>query len=104
VAAESEALEARLSPLLPRDWPLERLERTLRATLRAAAYELSHLIDVPARVVIAEYVDVADALCGERAPAMVNAVLDRLARELRPSEFATADEPGQSGAAAGSGA
>lgn len=87
VTLEAEGLDARVAPLLPADWPLSRLERTLLATLRAAAFELVHLLDVPARVVIVEYVDVADALCGERAPALVNAVLDRLARILRPSEF-----------------
>ena len=39
--------------------------------------------DVPARVVISEYVDVAKAFFEDDAPGMVNAVLDALARELR---------------------
>ena len=51
--------------------------------------------DVPARVVISEYVDLADAFYGERETGLVNGVLDRLARELRPLELGTKHEPGK---------
>ena len=56
--------------------------------LRAGAYELERRHDVPARVVVAEYVDVANAFVDARETGMVNAVLDQLARELRADEFA----------------
>lgn len=72
-------------------WPLVRIDVTLRAILRAGAYELTERKDVPARVVIAEYVDVAKAFFDDEVPAMVNAVLDALARHLRPQEFTAAD-------------
>ncbi|MGA7955545.1 MAG: transcription antitermination factor NusB, partial [Xanthobacteraceae bacterium] len=60
----------------------------LRAVLRAGAYELACRADVPARVVTAEYVDVAGAFVDKEETGMVNAVLDQLAHELRAAEFA----------------
>ena len=55
--------------------------------LRAGAFELSTRRDVPARVVVAEYVDVANAFVDRDETGMVNAVLDQLARQLRGGEF-----------------
>jgi N utilization substance protein B len=62
----------------------------LRAVLRAGAFELSSRSDVPARVVVAEYVDVANAFLDKNETGMVNAVLDQLARQLRAAEFGRA--------------
>jgi len=68
------------------EWPLERLEAVLRAILRAGTYELTARIDVPAPVVISEYLDIAHAFFAGKEPGLVNGVLDRLARSLRPEE------------------
>ncbi|MEO8668695.1 MAG: transcription antitermination factor NusB [Bauldia sp.] len=75
------------------DWPLARIDATLRAILRCGAYELASRTDVPARVVISEYVDVAKAFFDGEAAGMVNGVLDGLARTLRSDEFAVAGRP-----------
>jgi N utilization substance protein B len=56
--------------------------------MRAGAYELEHRKDVPARVVVTEYVDVANAFVDREETGMVNAVLDQLARRFRADEFA----------------
>lgn len=72
-------------------WRLERLERVVRAILRAGAYELLARLQVPARVVINEYVDVAHAFFGGGEPGFVNGVLDRLARDLRRPEIEGGD-------------
>lgn len=61
-------------------WPMPRIDATLRAILRAATFELLRRKDIPARVVITEYVDVAKAFYEDDAPKMVNAVLDGVAR------------------------
>ena len=55
--------------------------------LRAGAYELGHRNDVPARVIVSEYVDVANAFVDKDETGMVNAVLDQLARNFRKDEF-----------------
>jgi transcription antitermination protein NusB len=83
--------QRKLDPLIDRalegGWPLKRVEALLRAVLRAGAFELDQRRDVPARVVISEYVDVANAFLDGDETGMVNAVLDLLARQLRPAEF-----------------
>ena len=66
---------------LTRDWPIARIDATLRAILRAAVFELLRRRDIPARVVITEYVDIARAFYEDDAPGMVNAVLDAVARQ-----------------------
>ena len=60
----------------------------LRAVLRCGAFELLGRPDAPARVVIDEYVEVACAFYERGEPGLVNGVLDRLAHDLRPVEFA----------------
>jgi N utilization substance protein B len=77
------AIHTALSP----SWPLPRIDATIRAILRSGAYELKHRHDIPGRVVITEYVDIANAFFESDAAAMVNGVLDRLAHQLRPAEF-----------------
>lgn len=64
-----------------------RLEYVLQAILMAGAYELQALIDVPARSTINEYTEIAAAFFDDGERSLVNAVLDRLARELRPDDF-----------------
>src|SRR6185503_1839026 len=73
---------------LPPTWPLTRIDLTLRAILRCGVFELLSRRDVPARVAIAEYVDVAKAFFAADEPGLVNGVLDRVARDMRPGEVA----------------
>lgn len=90
VVREQRALDPLIDEALSKSWPLKRLETVLRAALRAGAYELNHRRDVPARVVVTEYADVAAAFVGRDETGMINAVLDQLARQLRPGEFGRA--------------
>jgi N utilization substance protein B len=76
-------IDTLISAALSSDWSLERLERIMRALLRAGAYELVARPDVPTKVVINEYVDVAHAFFGNKEPGFVNGVLDRLGRSAR---------------------
>jgi N utilization substance protein B len=87
VVREQRKLDPLIDAALARTWPLKRLETILRAVLRAGAYELDQRRDVPARVVVSEYVDVANAFVDREETGMVNAVLDQLARQLRGAEF-----------------
>ena len=84
--------QTRLDPLvddaLAKGWPLKRIDAIIRAVMRAGAWELEHRKDVPARVVVTEYVDVANAFVDREETGMVNAVLDQLARRFRADEFA----------------
>ena len=65
-----------------------RLEAVLRAVLRAGAYELLARLEIPARVVLSEYVDLAHAFFSGKEPGLVNGVLDRVGEsKLRPDEL-----------------
>ncbi|MGA2944741.1 MAG: transcription antitermination factor NusB [Xanthobacteraceae bacterium] len=88
VVREQSKLDPQIDNALTRGWPLKRIEAVLRAVLRAGAYELAHRPDVPARVVMSEYADVAGAFVDDKETGMVNAVLDQLARDMRAAEFA----------------
>lgn len=76
-----EAIAARLAS----GWTLERLDRPMRAILRAGAYELLARPDVPVGSVISEYVDVAHAFYDKRESGFVNGLLDAIAKEVRPA-------------------
>jgi N utilization substance protein B len=88
VLADQRAIDRALDETLSQGWPLKRIEALMRAILRAGLYELRAKPDVPARVAIKEYVDIAAAFFAREEAGMINAVLDALARQARPKEFA----------------
>jgi len=87
VLKEQRAIDPLIDRTLSEGWPLTRVEAVMRAVLRAGAYELKMRTDVPARVVITEYVALASAFFEREEAGMTNAVLDRLARQLRSGEL-----------------
>jgi N utilization substance protein B len=87
VVRDQKKLDPLIDEALSQGWPLKRIEAILRAVLRAGAYELEHRKDVPARVVVSEYVDVANAFVDREETGMVNAVLDQIGRQFRGDEF-----------------
>lgn len=88
VDENQEDIDSRISGALVEGWALGRLETVLRAIFRAGVAELLLRWDIPPRVTISEYVEISYGFFSGREPAMVNGVLDRLAREIRPDEFA----------------
>jgi N utilization substance protein B len=88
-ARSGEAVDGAVRSHLAGEWPMERLDPVLRALLRAAAAELREGSDPPARVVINEYLDIAHGFMNAEAARFANGVLDAMARELRPAEFAS---------------
>ena len=89
-AAEQRRLDPLIDQTLSNGWPLKRVEAIVRAVLRAGAYELDKRTDIPARVVVSEYVGVANAFVEREETGMVNALLDTLARRFRGGEFEAA--------------
>jgi transcription antitermination protein NusB len=87
VLRDQNKLDPLIDDALSKGWPLARIEAILRAVMRAGSYELEHRMDIPARVIISEYVDVAHAFVEGDETGMVNAVLDQIARQFRPDEF-----------------
>lgn len=87
---QQDRLDSLFAAALPPDWTLTRLDPVLRALIRCAGAELTLPGGPPARVVITEYLDIAHGFFTGEEPRMVNGLLDRLARDLRPGEFETA--------------
>jgi len=68
-------------------WPIARIDPTWRALFRAAGAELVEK-QTPPKVVISEFVSVAEAFSSDgKEPKFVNAVLDHMAREAQPEKF-----------------
>lgn len=80
-------IDPMLDAKLADGWRLNRLDSILRATLRSAAFELVERRDVPAKVVVNEYVNIAKDFFSGDEPKVVNAVLDKIARAQRAGEF-----------------
>lgn len=86
-------LDPLIEEMLAERWTLARVGYLLRAFLRAGAFELADCADVPARVVLSEYVELAHAFLARDEAGFVNAVLDRLAARLRPDHGSKPPEP-----------
>lgn len=80
VVAEREAIDAQIGAVAPQ-YPVVQLARIDRALLRSALGELLHCPTTPARVAIAEWVELARTYSGEPARRLLNGVLGRVARE-----------------------
>ncbi|MGB0749689.1 MAG: transcription antitermination factor NusB [Magnetospiraceae bacterium] len=90
VFARKDDLDQMISGALAEDWPLDRLETLLKCVMRAGAFELLDRTQIPPKVIITEYVEVARAFFDKGEAAMVNGVLDRLAHLLRDAEMSPA--------------
>ncbi len=87
VVARQDEIDRALASYLVKDWPFDRIDPTMRATMRAAAFELIARPLVPARVVVHEYMNVAAAFFEEgEETRFLGGLLNRMARELRPAE------------------
>ena len=87
VVREQALIDVTVDKQLDKDWPIHRVNAILRAVLRAGAFEIMFKENVPAKVAINEYVNVASAFFDKEEPALANAVLNALARAKRPQEF-----------------
>lgn len=81
--ARREDIDNFISANLAKGWTIARLDRPMRAILRAGAYELIARPDVPVATVITEYVDVAHAFYDKRETGFVNGLLDAVAKAAR---------------------
>jgi N utilization substance protein B len=83
VDARAEELDGLIAANLAKGWSLARLDKPMKAILRAGAYELAARPDVAAASVINEYLDVAKAFYDARETGFVNGLLDALSKQVR---------------------
>jgi N utilization substance protein B len=86
VDARRAELDALIAGRLAEGWSLARLDKPMKALLRAGAYELAARVDVPTASVISEYVDVAKAFYDARESGFVNGLLDAIAKQVRTDD------------------
>jgi transcription antitermination protein NusB len=87
VVREQRPVDRMVDGALADGWPLKRIEAVLRQILRCGAYELMFKPDIPPKPIINEYVTVTRAFYEGEEPGLANAVLDRIAREVRGGEL-----------------
>jgi transcription antitermination protein NusB len=85
VVAEQALIDASIKSRLAKGWRLERIDSIVRASVRAATFELLRRADVPIAVVLDEYVGIVNAFFDGPEGGFANALLDRLARETNAS-------------------
>lgn len=85
VALKQDAVDRLVEDSLRADWRLGRIDPTLRAILRAGAFELIACADIPAAVTIDEYVEVAHAFFDGDEPGFVNGALQTVAARAAPA-------------------
>lgn len=81
--ARAEEIDALIGRKLAQGWALDRLDKPMKAILRAGTYELLARADVPTGAAISEYVDVAHAFYERRESGFVNGLLDAIAKDVR---------------------
>jgi len=83
VVRDQSQIDPLIKASLQDDWALSRLDSTVRAILRAGTFEILERKDVPVPVIVTEYVEIARAFFEDDEPKLVNAVLDRIAKQVR---------------------
>ena len=88
VVSNLNELDALLEQYMPRT--IESVDPVERSIIRLAAYEFTNRPDVPYRVVLNEAVNITKEYCSEKSHTFVNAVLDKVAKEIRHVEVKAA--------------
>ena len=83
VIGDQKVIDAAITRRLAAGWRLERLDATVRAILRCAAFELLGMPNVPHEVVINEYLEISKSFFGGTEVGFVNGILDAVARDDR---------------------
>ncbi len=86
VVNDQRKLDPMINEVLPDDWPLSRLDAILRSILRAGSFELIERKDVPIAVIVTEYVEITKAFFDVDETKLVNAVLDKIGKDVRPDK------------------
>lgn len=83
VFANLEALDGIIARNLGEGWNIERLDHVMLALLRSAVFELTSMQNLPFKIIINEYLNVAKAFFTDKETGFVNGILDKIAHEVR---------------------
>ena len=80
-------LDHDIAGFLKDDWDLNKLPDVMLYILRLGAFELKYTLDVPVKVVLGEYVDIAASFYENKKVTFVNATLENIAKNHRADEL-----------------
>lgn len=83
IVASQQEIDSAIHDRLNADWPMARINTTLRAVFRASAYEMLKRSDIPPKVIINEYVEMSKAFFDAKETNMINGVLDSIGKDIR---------------------
>lgn len=84
---DSENIDKIIDSYLKQPWSLRKLDDISLNILRFGTFELKYVKDIPAKVIIDEYVDIGASFFDDKKVTFINAILDKIAREFRKTEF-----------------
>jgi len=87
LALNLQKIDEDITEFLQEGWTIARLEDMTRQLLRLGTFELKFMLDVPLKVAIDEYVDIAACFSEGKKVTFVNATLENLAKKFRAEEF-----------------
>ena len=87
VALDLKQIDEEISQFLKGSWSLEKLDGVALQILRFGAFELKFLSEIPAKVIIGEYVDISASFFDKKKTSFFNATLQNLAQKFRANEF-----------------
>jgi N utilization substance protein B len=83
VFSNKDIIDSSLSSFLESDWSIERMDPTITNILRCAYIEFKNYSNIPSKVVINEYTNIASSFFNEPEVNFVNGVLDKVSHKYR---------------------
>ena len=83
VFSNKDIIDASLSSFLESNWSIERMDPTITNILRCAYIEFKNYSNVPSKVVINEYTNIASSFFNKPEVNFVNGVLDKVSHKYR---------------------
>lgn len=83
VVTDQVRIDRAIEDSLAEGWTMTRIDSTLRAILRCGVHELVNMTDIPAPVIVNEYIDLTKAFYDGPEPKFVNGLMDRIAKAVR---------------------
>jgi N utilization substance protein B len=87
VALDMPKIDSEITEFLRDGWTIEKIEDVSRQILRFGTFELKFMHDIPAKVVLDQYVDIAASFFDSGKITFINATLDAVAKKFRGEEF-----------------
>ena len=87
ISQSFDILDQEITEFLDPEFTLQKIENITKQILRVAIFEIKYFDEIPAKVIISEYTDIASSFDGESRVKFVNSILENIAKKNRSQEF-----------------